>query len=646
MKLSARKLLNETPLFIKNNIAGPGFNVVFEDGNIEVMSGPDIVLSRYYWEFLRLHNMLVTSDMAITKFYDDGYFTSSSHGKFLNYVYKKYIKDYLIPNGQLTFDNMHNSWYTMFNILNSLFSELQYNVLEYGVSLNILDFIELQKDKELLTIIEDGMKDNLNPKHIELVNKRIQNLLLENPDNNLAKLWNCGVTNKTQVGHSIGRRGFVTDINNMIFSEAVNTNLVKGFDGFYDLACESAVMAKALNLQERGVRYSEWLQRELHLSAMSIQSVKLTDCGNDYYHPWYVKDLKELSLLEGTNVLIDGKEVELDMTIHKHLVDTVINIRRLNDCKLLKSGHVCMKCLGAFTYSMPGFASVSHTLLTIAMAVIGQLMLSAKHFTDSTTLKDIKLDPTSSKYFTVKATDSELIWKTGNEDKKILLTSTAYNGFRFFTSKDKDKIDTTDTSKLSKVDTITVITDSNGTIFKETVQVKIDGRSGILTTDFIKYSLDNTILTNTGDYIVDMCNFKGSMFQLENKEFAYDQFNFDFKSLLLSFGVGKKVTTVESAISQVFNYLNTKLTINIKVVELMIAGLTVEGKLNGDYSIGLDRDKREVMSYKTVILGRGAGVALGFQDQKVILNNINSVPVWKPYNPLEEVWNTKTRKIN
>lgn len=641
MKLSARKLLNVAPLDIKKNISGVGFNVLFEDGNIKTMSGPDIVLARYYWEFVKACNMKITSDLTINNFYDNGYYTANAHGRILNYMYKKYIREYLVPTNTLSFEKMHNAWYVMFNILNNLFSELQYNVLEYGVSLNILDFIELQKDEKLIEIIEAGKKDNMNPEHITTVNNRIQELLLENPDNNLAKLWNCGVTNKTQVGHSIGRRGFVTDINNMIYAEAVDTNLIKGFDGFYDLACESAVMAKALNLQERGVRYSEWLQRELHLSAMSIQSVKLVDCGNDYYHPWYVKDLRELSLLEGANILLDGKEVELDLDTHSHLVDTIVDIRRLNDCKLLKSGHVCMKCLGAFTYSMPEFASTSHTLLTVAMAVIGQLMLSAKHFTDSTTLKSIKLDSTNAKYFRVN--ESDFILKEV-PNMKMLISSTAYNGFRFFTTKDKDKIESSDISKLSSISNITMLEDNNGTVFKEVINVKIDGRNGVLSPEFIMYTLDNTTLTNTGDYIIDMADFKGTVLTLENKEFAYDQFNFGFKSLLLGFGAGRKTTTVEEAINEIFTYLNTKLNINIKVVELMVASLTVENRINLDYSIGLDRDKREVISYKEVIIGRGPAVALGFQDQKVILNNINNGMSYKPYNPLEEVFNTKTMK--
>lgn len=638
MLLSARKLLSKDPIEIKNNIRGPGFKVLFEDNETVVMSGPDIVLSRYYWEFIKKLNMKITSNLAITKFYDGGYYTSGSHKDYLETVYKIYIKEYVIPNGLLDFKIMEDSWKVMFEIMNALYSELQYNILEYGVSLSILDFIDLQKDTELIKAIDVGRRDNLNPTHVETVGGIVKDVLVKNPDNNLSKLYNCGVTNKTQVGHTIGRRGFVTDINNMIYSEAVDSNLSLGLDGFYDLSCESAVMAKALKLQEFGIKYSEWLQRELHLSAMSIGSVKLVDCGNRYYHDWYIKDKNDLSLIEGTNILVDGKEVEADRVIHSNLIDTIVPMRRVNDCLLLKSGHVCYKCLGAATYSMPSFASTSHTLLTLAMSVIGQLMLSAKHHTDSTILKDITLNSITSKYFTTK--NSDFYIKEG-KDIQIHLSQDSYYGFRLLSTSARSKISNIDTSKFSKIDRMFVSSKVNNNNTKEIVDIKLDGRYGILDQDFIIHSLDNTTLSSNGEYIIDMTGYKGRVLYLENKEFAYDQFNSEFKSLLLSYGGKKKNTTVEKAITDIFNYLNTKLNVNIKIVEVMVAGLTIESRADLDYSIGLNRETREVISYKEAILNRTIGVSLGFQEQKTILNNPSRSLQFKPYNPLEEVWNMK-----
>ena len=646
MRLYAKKILTIEPLELKRMMRGNGFEVVFEDGVSVSMSAGDIVTARYYWEFIKKYKMRLTSELSFVPQYDNGFYSSSTHNAYLSLLYKKYIKEYVLPNNLLSFPVMENAWKVLMTIVNKLFSELQYNVLEYGVSLTILDYVELQKDDELMNAIAAGVKDPTNPAHIDNIGGVIKNLLLRYPDNNIAKLYNCGGANRTQVGHSIGLRGFTTDINNMIYPEAVTENLTKGLRTFYDMACESAVMNKALKLQEYGIKYSEWLQRKLHLSGMVIRSVLLDDCGQRDYKDWYVKNAADLSLLEGTNFLLDGVETELEPALHQHLIGTVIQMRRINECRHLVGGHVCWKCLGAATYSMPEGSSVSHTLLTIAMAVLGQLMLSAKHYTDSMKLKKIILNAIASKYFTID--ESNLFLKNSKQNKiqSIIIDHESYYGYRLLSSSMSGKLDTLDTSKLSTVDKMYITTLVNGVLQKEFVEIRVDGRSGVLDQNFIKHSLSNTTLTDSGDCIIDVTEYEGRVLYLENKDFAYDQFNSDFKTLLKSYGVNKK-TTPEKAINDIFYYLNSKLTVNIKIVELLVASITARDLDMEDFTLDGEADKKEVRSYSNIIDNRSSGVSLGFERQKAFLNTPSNylIKFPKQYHPLENVWNTKTIKV-
>lgn len=646
MIVYAKKILNKQPLELKNGMRGNGFKVVFEDGVTIPMSAGDIVTARYYWEFIKKYKMRITSDLSFVPQYDNGFYSSSTHNAYLSLLYKKYIKEYILPNNLLSFAVMEDAWKELTDIVNRLFSELQYNVLEYGVSLTFLDYLELQKDPELMKAIANGVKDPTNPAHIDDITGVIKNLLLRHPDNNISKLYNCGGANRTQVGHSIGLRGFTTDINNMIYPEAVTENLTKGLKTFYDMACESAVMNKALKLQEYGIKYSEWLQRELHLSGMIIGSVILDDCGNRDYKDWYVKNEAELDLLDGTNFLFNGVETELEPTKHKEIVGTVIQIRRINECRHLIGGHVCWKCLGAATYSMPEDASVSHTLYTIAMAVLGQLMLSAKHYTDSMKLKKIILNTIASKYFTIEESNIFLKNPKVNNVKQIIIDHESYYGFRLLSSSMTNKLDTLDTSKLSIVNKVYITTEVNGVLQKEFVEVKVDGRSGILDQNFIRHSLSNTTLTDSGDCIIDVTEYEGRILYLENKEFAYDQFNSEFKSLLKSYGINKK-TTPEKAIQEIFYYLNSKLTVNIKIIELIVAAITARDLDVDDFTLDGSSEKKEVRSYGNIIDNRSTGVALGFERQKGFLNTPSNylIKFPKQYHPLEDVWNTKTIKV-
>lgn len=647
MKIHAKKLLNKSPLEIKANMRGNGFEVIFEDGVSITMSAGDIVTARYYWEFVKKFKMRLTSDMCFVSKYENGFYSSGTHNDMLSYMYRVYIQQYIIPNNLLSFDAMEIAWKELTDIVNRLFSELQYNVLEHGVCLSIVDYVELQRDPALSAAIEAGVKDPTNPLHIDNINTVIKDLLLRHPENNLAKLFNCGASNKTQVGHSIGLRGFTTDINNMIYPEAVTENLVRGLSSFYDMACESSVMNKALKLQEFGIRHSEWLQRELHLSGMIIRSLILDDCGQRNYKEWYVKDLADLALLEGTNFLYNGVETELEVSKHKDVIGTVIMMRRINECNHLANGHVCWKCLGAASYSIPEGASVSHILLTIAMAVIGQLMLSAKHYTDSMKLKKIILNSMAAKYFTVDGSDLFFKDKKQNRVKQIIIDHEAYYGFRLLSSSMSNKLDSLDSSKLSSVDHVYIVTESNGVLHREYVEIRVDGRSGIIDQEFIKHSLSNTVLADNGNCIIDVTEYEGRVLYLENKEFAYDQFNSDFKKLLTSYATSKKVNP-EKAINEIFYYLNSKLNINIKIVELLVASITASDVSENDYSVSGVSENKEVTSYSTVINERTIGVSLGFERQTALLNRPDNYSNMKftQYHPLEDVWNTKTIKVN
>lgn len=207
-------------------------------------------------------------------------------------------------------------------------------------------------------------------------------------------------------------------------------------------------------------------------------------------------------------------------------------------------------------------------------------------------------------------------------------------------------MDSLDTSKLSIIDKVYMVTEINGVLHREYVEIKTDGRSGVLDQEFIKHSLTNTTLTDAGDCVIDVTDYNGRVLYLENKEFAYDQFNSDFKILLRSYTKAKK-TSPEKAINDIFYYLNSKLSVNIKIVELLVAGITAHDKTVGDYTLSVNEDTREVMSYSTIIDNRTSGVALGFERQKALLvSPVNYDPnVIRQYHPLEEVWNTKTIKV-
>lgn len=649
MRLNINNIMKFKPHELLGKINGL-FEVEYDDGVVLELTAHDIILEVSFMVFCLEHNMKYESRFSIIHTYSMGAFNSNSHKDFCGKVYRVYIHEYIIPQGRLSHDAMEAAWKTDYNILQYLYSTLQYLLIEYGCALSLHDYAEIQNNEKLLEAIEATAKDSLNPMSVAIAGDVLKDLMLDPKYrlNNLVMLYKSGAVNRTQIAHSLATRGFVTDINNMIQSNSVNDNLIKGLNTFYDMMCEAYVMMKAMMLQDDGVKYSEWLQRELHMASMVIRKVTLDDCGSRDYKEWLLIDDKELFLLSGTNILLDGVEVELYAPDHKHLVGEVILIRRVNECRHLKDGAICSRCLGGHTYGIAEGTSPAIKLITLAMVILVQMQLGAKHLTDSSLLSAVVLDTVTAMFFSVRDSILRLkadIHSNARYKYKLLINTTAYHGFRLLSINMLNRIDSLDVNKLSRIDNMQmeVYDTKTGEILRHHLPIKKSGRSGILDKEFIIHSLTHTTMLTSGEYAIDLTGYTGDVLFLENREFSTDEFSDDFKRMLGAFGKGKKKTSVDDAIHTIFRFLNSKIEVDIKIVEILIAALTIEDRSDMDYSIGLDDTTRQVVGYGEVIRHRGI-VALGFEEQRAVLTEVphNYVNTAHMYHPLEAVWNFKT----
>ena len=166
--------------------------------------------------------------------------------------------------------------------------------------------------------------------------------------------------------------------------------------------------------------------------------------------------------------------------------------------------------------------------------------------------------------------------------------------------------------------------------------------------ELIEHSINNKTAISGSDYIIDVTKYKGNILFLESKEFAFDVFNTEFKTLLTSVGASKVQITPDEFTSKVFNFLSTKLNVNIKIVEILVTALTLEDKNNEDYRVGLNKETRTVSAYAKAISGKTPGVSFGFEKQKNILSNPNTFlnNDKHEYNPLENVFMIKNIRVN
>lgn len=646
LAIKVRDLLSFEREYVRDTIR-TNTPVLFEDNIVVKMTYKEIILQRYLLDVNnKIPDMPIISKYAMSNYYTAGHYTSRTFNDYFEVVMRDMVNFLFRKVGRelqpVIFKEM---WVT----INRIYNEYVYEVLDNASSINILDFLEIQFKPNLIKAMQD-VQLKLDSQSVQHTYEVLDDILRNDPllkNNVIAKGYIAGTISANQIKQMLASRGFVTEIDSKIFKYPIASSFVLGMVDIYDLSIESRSGAKALFLSNKAVQSSEYFARELQLVTMIVEDLVDGDCGNNKYIDWFVKpkeitgkgDFKNLLGKKFINPVTNQEEVIENH--HQDIIEgKVIKIRSVLHCRNNDPKTICTCCFGDLSYSMHKHTNIGHFCSTEVTEKLTQSILSTKHLTSSATTNGLQLHGDAQEFFRVKNKNS-YAFKTG-----ILKTTKSKTNFKLVLSQKagfgiKDIIGGIDMYKLNPtnvtlIDMMYIVVTVDGKDQWYQINIEDTNKLGSFTYEFLEYIVnEGYVLDDNDNLVINLNNWDSADAILTMPELEYNflalanQIKSAFK-YMATIKNGTALETPESLLQNVFHIVNTKLDVNLAILEVIVYAFTVydvvdeDGRginLNKSYSLGRNVNDQRLMRIEDIITNRSLGA--GYAWEKVV-NNILS----------------------
>lgn len=611
-----RELLNFTPVQVMLGLKR-NFNLIFEDGKSLMLSSKEMVVNRFMWELIRVvvPTLPLISTYSVNNYFTNGIYTSKS----LNSMFEDMFRDIVthVDNREI----LPAMYEKMYRIFNDIYNDLVNENTQYALSLNILDFLEIQFDKRLIDSIVNVANEKTNDS-IQASYAVLDDIIYNKPslrNNPVAIGYMAKTINPNQVKQLLGPRGYITEINSKIFQYPVASSLTLGLRNLYDLTVESRSSAKALFMSTKAIQNTEYTSREMQLGCMSVERLVDGDCGNNDYLPWRVRGVMEMGKSDIDNLLgtkfyneETGKE-EFITPKHKHLEGKTILLRTANKCRHPDKNSICTGCFGQLSYNVHKNYGLGHLASATQGQYVSQAVLSTKHHTMSAVTAAIVLGVVASQWFNVK-TKNNYAFKPNiikNVKGKVNMIINQNDGFGI-----KDLHKGVDVYKLNpqwvtKIESfiLQVIPDNGKEEFFPII-VKDGNKYGSFSYEFLDYITKTGYTLDDADrYVINLDGWTSTtnILSLPQIEFNFLALNNAIKSKFKYMSSKNGTNTPESMITSIFDLVNSKLNINIKLIEVMVYAFTVDSVKNDNFDMGRNSVNPEMTGIYNIIGRRSLG---------------------------------------
>ena len=623
-----RNFLDFKPLDLLNGLR-VNHKVIFEDNVIADMSYKEIIMNRYIWDLITLvPEIAIVSKYNITEHYTNGMYTSKSINKCFEVILKDMINNILIPGNNIKF--LEEIYKHMYVITNAIYNEVVYDNLDYATSININDLLDIQMDPELIS----AMKEVDLKKDIDSINRTYEILdrnIRHDPklrDNDIAKAYISGQVNPNQIKQVLASRGYVTEIDGSIFKYPIASSFTLGMKDMYDMAIESRSGAKALHLSNKAIQDSEYFARELQLVTMVVEKLEHVDCGNNDYIDWYVRPgsdtisgKSDLSNMVGKRYLNEKGIEEYITNDHKFLIGTTVKLRSVMKCRLKNKHNICSACLGELSYGFHEHSNVGHLSATTLTQKLTQSILSTKHLTSSATTGSISLDENAKKFFVVKEKDG-YAFKTGilsRAKSKLSLIVPQEQSFGLKDLLNGKDISKLDPSRISRIESMIIVVETKEGSEYFPIIVKDGNKRGSFTYKFLEYVVEAGYTLDSQDrYVIDLSGWKyvSPIIKLPQVEFSFMVLAAEIKSILKSIKLHRGMRSKESQeslLQKLFDLANSKLDVNIALLEVIIYAFSVVSIEDDNYGLARGASDPQMASILSNIVNRSMGPTYAYQ---------------------------------
>jgi hypothetical protein len=623
MRISARKLVNLQPDELFNILDGQ-FILVMDDGEL-VTNWKETIYSSYMWEFHRHYPaapLLKSHHVQTTlKGKRSG---SKTHldllGSTLWSIYDA-LSGNMREDDKLTF--RYNLGYLAYQITGNLYCGLSYHCEDCVTSLDIVDFIDILDQPEVIQEyknldevhqkIEEGqMKDSSKAAYetaLENVNKVITSVLYNKEGvfgNPLSKLSRSKLINHGQTIQCLGPRSFVTDLDSVQFKTPIRRGFAQGFHQFYDSAIESRSAAKALIFSKTPLQDAEYFSRKLQFMVQAVENLHHVDCGTGRYLRWEVQGKRD----DGTGMVYEGDLKRLAgkhyvgsdgnlRTIHAtdtHLIGQKINLRSILFCQHPDPRGVCSVCYGALSDSVPPDSNLGHMNATFMTQKSSQSVLSVKHRDGSAAIESIVLNDDDRRFLMVGVDGNSYVLSPALKDYHVEMAIPRDKAPSITDVLDVNDVQKLKTSNITELSSFTLRVNTGKTEEDVTLEVGVNHRKASLTHAVLNHIKQivvngNWPIDDKGNYVFNMTGWDWTLpvLELPLKHFNMSDHSKDIADILESsvdqMVARDRLVQPEVVLRELFDLVNSRLEVNLAVIEVVQYGVMVTSAERQDYSL-------------------------------------------------------------
>jgi hypothetical protein len=379
--------------------------VTFDDGQSYPMTGKEIAVSRFAWElWVHYPDCPLTSALRANNFLSHGFLSNDTHGGLMRWAYRDIVNHHVkLGDDYSVF--MDGIWKRIMRLINDYYNFIIIESEAYVQGYDILDMIQIARHPDVVQTIRSAP---LSQDGVDSVYKAIKTVCFTpeiTKSNPIAAAYVAGFIKRQQADQVLGVRGYLTDVNSVIFPKPIMTGFLEGLRVLADMMMESRSGAKALANSEAPLQQSEYFARRLHHIGAKVQRLHCGDCGSKRTFPWLVRDGYTRSTgekIDSDLVGLEGKyyvehgQLKILTTNDKHLLGTTIQMRSPNypgGCLIPEKdpNGICEVCFGAIAMSVPAESNLGMYSTSVTAEKEGQGILSTKHHEGSSVVEGIVL---------------------------------------------------------------------------------------------------------------------------------------------------------------------------------------------------------------------------------------------------------------
>lgn len=650
------------------------FALRFDDGQVLQTNYRETLYSSYAWEFhRRFPKTPLLAAHHVQTILKGERLNSDTHLEILGTcmwaVYDTYIALPTIEDpAAVDRDPLSEMVYRLTNLM---YNELSYRCEEYVVSLDITDYEQvihhprIKRANDAFSEIAhtEGATYDEQAKVLEHTYDEVKDTLQKDPllDNNPLAI---GIRSKTtkidSVLQCVSARGFLTDTDSELFAKVpVDRGYAMGLRLFVHSFVESRSAAKSLSFSKTPLQDAEYFSRRLQLMTQIVQRLHHTDCGSTRYLEWRVrpaeKDDQGRPLRDSDLRMLIGKyyldeETGQLATIRgseKHLEGKFVKLRSVLHCAHPDDYGVCATCFGELSLSVPRGTNLGHMCCTSMTQKTSQSVLSVKHMDNSSAVEGITLTDDERRFLRAGSDENHYLLSPDLKGAKyvglILKPQFAANLNDIVRAPDVRELPITRISEIPEISVRKVTATLDDTA---PVVVSVNRRMASMTHDLLAWIKEKGWgYTESGDFTIDLTGWDPTkpLLRLPLKHFNMSDHSKEIAEILesrveeLQMRGGGKLRP-EDMLLTLFDLVNSKLSVNLAVLEVTQLGQMIRSLEHQDYSLPKPWTSSGIGVMSESMKMRSLTATFAFKGHRdVIINPLSYVVTNRPDHPMDAI---------